>query len=626
MKHNLRSWQQGAVALLLTGWLTAGPEHAQAQAPVRSMTVLNDEKGQPERIAHEIIVRFQPNDVHINPIDDISIQDGILTDFVKAGAVEFISGKVGTWLGEVPTYKIYTRMTSADTLSIDRLGETVPVEKLWSSFVLLLPANLNEKIVCESLNDAFPTVLYAHPNWVGQVDKIPVNPALPNDPFYAQQANLRPTTQYPNAHINVGQAWKVTTGSNSIKVGVFDSGINAAHPDLNNGSTFGPVVTGGYDFVNNRSRLQIVDLNGHGTACAGIIGARRNSADGIAGIAGGEWANGQDGIRIFDMKMLTDAGGITSISTAANAIVEGSVRAAPSSGYGYALDIMSSSWGGYLRGTEPLGAGTFSSTQIGALKDAVRTAHRNKVVFVASRGNNYVSTLTYPACFADDWVLNIGASGKDGQRKVPGNGDPANPVDNDYGTNWAGGVDLIAPGTTAVVYTTHSPGSRVSNLLAGGGQYGPFNGTSAAAPHAAGVAALLLSAHNSPTSPSVNLAPEDVEHLIERQATDITGSFATAGYDEYTGWGRLNAGAAVYKSRPGPYRVVHQKSTALSYVLQQFNATVVLAEGYGAAGLAPGIYVADVYRATANMAPSALLTANENVVDAWARNSSSTLW
>lgn len=133
-----------------------------------------------------------------------------------------------------------------------------------------------------------------------------------------------------------------------------------------------------------------------------------------------------------------------------------------------------------------------------------------------------------------------------------------------------------------------------------------------------GVAALLLSNLNSTTNLQNNLAPENVEQLLQRTATDKEKINAAAPYNNETGWGLLNAGAALYKSRPGAYRLVHDRLTASSAVFTN-NVRVQLVSDYasGNTSLAAGIYMADRYRVTGTFSPRAsLVTANKQILGA----------
>lgn len=611
-----------SLSLLITCWLSfclfawLCPNHAQAQE--RPMKVVYGENQRPSHIEREIIVRFAPTAIRIRAIDDATFQSGPLIGFVSNGVAEQFSQLLGYNAAQIETFKIFGAMTSADTLSIDRMGDTVRLDDHWASLVLQLPIGSAEQTVCDRLNTLFPLVRYAHLNWVYELDKPRPNlcpTGAPNDPEYQNgQASLHPTTAFPNGHINAQGAWLQQTGRNSIQIGVVDSGIDAAHPDLNNGSVFGPVVTSGYDFYGNRPRLFTQDNLGHGTACAGIIAAQRNNTSGIAGIAGGNGS--QYGVQLTDLKIFSAGGGVAPMSAIARALVEGSVQAPASSGYGYRLHLMNNSWSGYLVGQAPPNGYTFTAPQITELRNAARTVYRNKVTMVCSRGNNNVSDASFPNSFPDDWVLSIGAS--------DGNGDKWG--SSNYGQN----MDLIAPGVASLVLTTQSQQKQdASGNSIVTGLYETFNATSAAAPHVSGVAALLLSSLNSTTSLQNNLAPEDVEQLLQRTAKDKGPIInAAAPYDDQTGWGLLDAGAALYKSRPGPYRIVHDRLTTTTSAVTA-NVTIQLNSAFasGATTLANGLYLADRHRVTGTFSPRAnLVLPAEQILGVWARNSSTSLW
>lgn len=493
-------------------------------------------------------------------------------------------------------------MTSADTLSINRLGTTIRLDSHWASLLLQLPLGAREQVACDSLNRRFPLVRFAELNRVIQPDVV-----VPNDASYlSSQASLHPIAQYPNGHINAESAWKSVTGKNTVKVGVVDTGIDYRHEDFNNGASGGPVVIGGWDWFGNQPQTSIIDYNGHGTKVAGIIGARRNNALGVAGIAGGDGSSATDvGVQLFDFKIFNNNGSTSDAAALASAIVEGAAYN-PNSGYGYGLHAMNLSLG-FPSNRLPINAEL--------LPGALRSAFENNVTVVASKGNFGTNSPHYPADYRDDWAISVGASGYDGNYKNSTNGQPGNQNDDDYSANYGNNVDLIAPGTEALVYTTKSANQGLSST-----KYAKFNGTSAAAAHATGVAALLMSQVNEPGNPFNNLAPEDVEQLLQRTATDR----GQAGYDDYHGYGLLNAGKAVSASRTSAYKVAHAESRLATYTRVQQNTRVVLSGSYGTT--AAGLYFADVYRGTSQITTADYVPSGYSLLDVWVRNSSSNLW
>src|SRR5690606_26139306 len=114
--------------------------------------------------------------------------------------------------------------------------------------------------------------------------------------------------------INVEPAWEYETGKSYVKVGVFDSGILWPHEDfaLNDGSPSNTFVEG-WDFEPPAGPLvgspEFGDSTGHGTRCAGIIGALRNNNKGIAGIAGGHRTTDSTeyGVKMYGLKIINQS-------------------------------------------------------------------------------------------------------------------------------------------------------------------------------------------------------------------------------------------------------------------------------------------------------------------------------
>jgi thermitase len=120
-----------------------------------------------------------------------------------------------------------------------------------------------------------PAVAYAEPNWLYHAD------VVPNDPRYPQLWAL--------AKINAPAAWRVTTGSPAVTVGIVDTGIATDHLDLSAN------IVAGHDFV--QGEVDPRDFNGHGTHVAGTIGARGNNSRGVAGV---NWQVGLMPVRVLD--------------------------------------------------------------------------------------------------------------------------------------------------------------------------------------------------------------------------------------------------------------------------------------------------------------------------------------
>jgi subtilisin family serine protease len=152
-----------------------------------------------------------------------------------------------------------------------------------------------------------------------------------------------------------------------------------------------------------------------------------------------------------------------------------------------------------------------------AMTNAYTAARNAGIVNFASSGNSGNTTIGYPATASS--VNAVGASSRNGQKASFSS----------YGTKLA----FIAPGQS--IYTTDRTGTNGY----GSGDYTIIDGTSFSSPYAAGVAALILS-----VNPSLSAA--QVESIMQSTCRDI----GTAGYDTLTGWGMLDANAAVRAAQP----------------------------------------------------------------------------
>jgi subtilisin family serine protease len=274
--------------------------------------------------------------------------------------------------------------------------------------------------------------------------------AVPNDPGY--------TSQYAASIMQLPSAWNITTGSNSVLVLVVDSGVQYTHPDLapNMWANPGEVPGDGIDndrngYVDDVYGINAItrtgdplDDNGHGTHCAGIIGARGNNSVGVSGVA---WQ-----VKIVAAKFLNQFGS-GSTGDAIRAINYGTaLRQA-----GYPLIVSNNSWGG----------GSYST----AMRAAIQNAAASGVLFVAAAGNsgtrNDVSPF-YPASYSLDNVVAVASTNASNSFSAFSN----------YGTY---SVHIAAPGEA--IYSLGLANS-----------YTTKSGTSMAAPQVAGVAALMQAA------------------------------------------------------------------------------------------------------------------------------------
>jgi subtilisin family serine protease len=304
-------------------------------------------------------------------------------------------------------------------------------------------------------------VLSASPNYV-----YAVNSKIPDDPEFNWQWGLR-NTRVPGMDINVTTAWEYTTGDPRVIVAIIDGSVDLFHQDLypNIWKNTGEIPENGIDDDNNgyiddyygwNFRGNNGDVSpcpfareSHGTHVAGIVAARTNNNQGIAGIAGG-WDTAA-GVRImlFRTGYRDDNDGREYISHGYEAMV-------------YAADngaaIAQCSWGGSQLSLAGSAAISYFSKYGGG--DVM-----NGGLIIAASGNSNTPGMHYPA--AAIGVLAVGSIDQSGHRS---------PFSN-YGP-W---VEICAPGSD--IYSSMPFTDR----------YGNMSGTSMACPMVSGVAALVLS-------------------------------------------------------------------------------------------------------------------------------------
>ena len=268
-----------------------------------------------------------------------------------------------------------------------------------------------------------------------------------NDTYLNQQWDFHNTGKHSTTYavagmdINVFEAWKYTTGDNSVIVAIVDQGVAYTHEDLadnmwvNTGEIPGNNIDDdsngyvddihGYNFVDNGpiSWDKEGDV-GHGTHIAGTISAVNNNGKGVCGIAGGDGSG--NGVRIMSAQVFSG-------NNENNASVAVVVKAITYSANNGAV-LANNSWG-----TKAMSGQNDSwyTTYESAMQDAFKyfqskNNHPNLIgglLFFAS-GNDYFSQSGYPAAYRENIsVTSVGI-----------NGMPAS-----Y-TNYGPGCNIAAPG------------------------------------------------------------------------------------------------------------------------------------------------------------------------------------
>ncbi|HKP91486.1 MAG TPA: S8 family serine peptidase, partial [Thermoleophilaceae bacterium] len=330
----------------------------------------------------------------------------------------------------------------------------------------------------------------------------------PNDPLFdssplpnstAEQWDLASPGGGFDRGISVPAAWPFTTGA-GITIADLDVGVQLGHPDL--AGRFGA----GRDVYARDGNPTSDTHNAHGTNVAGVLGARADNGIGVAGIA--------------------PSARLMPIRTSDNILHQG-VRVGQ--GIVYAADngarVISMSLG-----TESFGT---------ALRRSVRYAHRRGVVMAVAIGNEFHFHHHYPQVMDD--VLAVGGinpdtanlAARDPKLAVTASRFTVRASYSDYGPH----IDVVAP-------------TQVPTTEWGGGYRLNWDGTSAATPHVAGAAALVLARAR---ALGMRLSADEVIEIVRMSALDLTDADQgfRPGWDQLSGWGRVDVGAAVKRVAAG---------------------------------------------------------------------------
>ncbi|GHI01209.1 S8 family peptidase [Neobacillus kokaensis] len=352
---------------------------------------------------------------------------------------------------------------------------------LGSTFVLKVNSNV------QALANQFaklPEVEYAEP--VHKYHK------QAQDIYYQNQWSLENTGQdsgKTDADIKFGKLQQIVKQRKlqDVLIAVVDTGVDNTLADFEEET----ISSEGYDFVNRDN--DPYDDEGHGTHVAGIIAAAADNNYSIAGI--------NPKAKILPVKVLDASGSGDSDQIAL--------------GIKYAVDhgakvINLSLGGGKSR----------------VIEDMLKYAASKNVTVVAASGNDGSMQVSHPA--SSDRAIAVGATSR-------------LDIVSDY-SNYGEGLDLVAPGT------------EIPSLLPNG-NVTFLSGTSMAAPHVSAVAGLLL-------AQNPNLTPDEIKQILTETADDVAvedvnndeGYYdpeypfptqpAQPGYDNASGWGRLNAWSA----------------------------------------------------------------------------------
>ncbi len=340
------------------------------------------------------------------------------------------------------------------------------------------------------LSTLTPVFFSGHDRWTGfRESRAAIEPVTPE--------KIRKTTSFKNwglynlkarlgkiaSHIFAVDAWKIERGSRSVVVAVVDTGVDPLHPDLTLNLWHAPTTKGadgkpayGWDFADNKPNP--IDIHGHGTHVAGIIGAVTNPKAGVSGVS--------PEVTLLPIRYYKDSNpGVVNLQNTVRAIH-------------YAIDqgvrIINYSGGGPKYAHEEY--------------LALKRAESHGILVVTAAGNNHENTdlaenSYYPGAYRLTNILSVAATNI--KNELLGS------------SNWGRTtVDVAAPGED--IYSTIPDG-----------KYGFLSGTSQATAFVSGLAALIL-------AKNPRLTPPEVIALI-RQGVDPLSSLS----GKLISGGRINA-------------------------------------------------------------------------------------
>ncbi len=341
-----------------------------------------------------------------------------------------------------------------------------------------------ERVIAEMR--AIALVADVQPNIIHRVhtEPLPDVGVVPDDPYVSDDGATWSSGSFGNAfpdlygvrNLRVLETWNhfdrngngrfdetETAPGEGIVVAVIDTGIDATHPELADAIYTNPLeVPGdgvdndgngyiddvhGWNFTDDDATLE--DRYGHGSHVAGTIAARANNGEGIVGVA--------PFAKIMPLKALDDSGGGTS------ADLSEAIYYATAAG----AHITSNSWGGFL--PDPV------------VRAAFDFAEAAGVLSIASAGNDGRPFIAVPALYES--VVGVAAVDDTDRLASFSNRGPS--------------LELSAPGVQVLSVSANDHDNRIATFIGEdslvGDRYMSLNGTSMSAPHASGVAALMMS-------------------------------------------------------------------------------------------------------------------------------------
>jgi thermitase len=372
-----------------------------------------------------------------------------------------------------------------------------------SIYIIQFPKEAN---IQHAIEEYYKTneIEYAEPDYMGSVGGIEgVNP---NDQYFYRQWGISNDGTFSlspsvvGADIDMRNAWTISQGDSNIIVGIIDTGTKLDHPEFagriwknnreipNNGiddDANGYIDdVQGWDFANSDN--DPTDDYGHGTNVTGIIGANGNNSIGYAGV---DW-----NCKLMILKGINN------------------------NNFGYYSWWADAIYYAVNNGAKVINMSVGGTSSSITLQNAINYALANQVTVVASMMNTNTNVVAYPAGISG--VIAVGSTNSNDVR--------TNPFfwSSTSGSNFGNHLSVVAPGN--YIYGL--------NYMSNTNYSTYWGGTSQATPLVTGLISLLL-------AQNPNRTPLQMKSIIEATAQDQVGNLSedTPGWDQYYGYGRINA-------------------------------------------------------------------------------------
>ncbi|MCG7564542.1 MULTISPECIES: S8 family peptidase [unclassified Pseudoalteromonas] len=478
----------GAIALAVSGMFAtthAFANEVEALHSVASMTQLSQKIEGQNTAGTQFIIKYKDNSNQLMSISDADMSPAMMNARAQSFVKNFKSKKKASLQTK------YVRKMALSNHHVMRVDKTLTAAEAQSLMQEMASTGNIEYIEIDQMLQPFAT---------------------PNDPRYSDQWHYFESA----GGINAPAAWDKSTG-NGVVVAVLDTGYRP-HSDLN------PNILQGYDMISNlsvandgggrdsdaRDPGDAVSANEcgythsarssswHGTHVAGTVAAVSNNGQGVAGVA--------YDAKVVPVRVLGKCGGLT--SDIADGIIwasGGSVSGVPANAN--PADVINMSLGGQ---------GACSSTT----QSAINTARANGATIVIAAGNSNANSANFNPGNCSG-IINVASVGRNGGRA--------------YYSNYGSNIDVAAPGGAQSfandpegILSTYNTGSNTPSS----DSYAYSQGTSMAAPHVAGVAALIKQAKPTAT-------PDEVESILKSTTRSFPATCSSCGT------GIIDASAAV---------------------------------------------------------------------------------